>query len=1422
MCEKRYNIKSQTTFNTIVPSKLDRKLQDLGLSSSLCSWILNFLSDRRQVVRLGSTTSSPITLNTGAPQGCVLSPLLYSLYTYDCTATNNSNIIVKFADDTTVVGLITNGDETAYREEVSALTHWCQDNHLTLNVAKTKELIVDFRRCRGVHTPITINGAAVERVSSFRFLGVHLAEDLTCMDQCEDREEGVPPSKTTLCGEHESQTKAQRNPPGPPPSSVSNESNSVKDVIKRFEQKQSAEKRVDQQSSEVPSGQSAQQHQTQLDSIFMLLEDNIITFVKNELKKIQKVLSPDYPECLENQRSSSREAFVKITVDFLRRMKQEELADRLQRQCQAAVCHRNLKSALKKKFQCVFEGIAKAGNPTLLNQIYTELYITEGGTAEVNDEHEVRQIETASRKPDRPETTIRQEDIFNASPGRDEPIRTVLTKGVAGIGKTVLTQKYTLDWAEDKANQDIQFIFPFTFRELNVLKEEKFSLVELVHHFFTETKEAGIYSFEDFQVVFIFDGLDECRLPLDFHKTTILTDPRKSTSVDVLLINLIRGKLLPSARLWITTRPAAANQIPPDCVGMVTEVRGFTDPQKEEYFRKRFRGEEQASRIISHIKKARSLHIMCHIPVFCWITATVLEDVLGTREGGQLPKTLTEMYIHFLVVQAKVKKVKYDGGAETDPHWNKKNRKMIKSLGKLAFDQLQKGNLIFYESDLTECGIDIRAASVYSGVFTQIFKEERGLYQDKVFCFIHLSVQEFLAALHVHLTFIISGVNLLEERQTTSKKSKLFNKRKLQSLHQSAVNKALQSPNGHLDLFLRFLLGLSLQTNQTLLRGQLTQTGSSSQTNQQTVQYIKEKLSENLSAEKSINLFHCLNELNDRSLVEEIQQSLRSGSFSTDKLSPAQWSALVFILLSSEKDLDVFDLKKYSASEEALLRLLPVVKASNKALLSGCNLSERSCDALSSVLSSQLSCLKELDLSNNDLRDSGVKLLSAALQSPHCTLETLRLKDCGLSEISCDYLAAALESNPSYPRELDLSGTYNNLQDSGVKQLCVLLENPRCRFETLRLKDCGLSEISCDYLAAALESNPSYPRVLDLSGTYNNLQDSGMKQLCVLLGNPRCRFETLRLSHCDLPERNCEALSSGLSSQTSNLRQLDLSNINLKDSGVKLLSEGLKSPHCTLETLSLSGCLIAEEGCTSLASALSSNPSHLRELDLSYNHPGDSGMKLLSAGLKDPGWRLDTLRVEPAGVRWLRPGLRKYSCQLTIDTNTVNTKLQLSDNNRKVTHVEEVQSYPDHPDRFDVYQLLCRNGLTGRCYWEVEWRGNVYISVSYRSIRRKGDSNDCVFGYNDQSWSLSCTDGGPRSVWHNYRGTSISSSSSSSSSSSVSNRAAVYVDCPAGTLSFYRVSSDTLIHLHTFNTTFTQTLYPGFGVWSHGSSVSLC
>ncbi|XP_055798565.1 NLR family CARD domain-containing protein 3-like [Salvelinus fontinalis] len=1100
-----------------------------------------------------------------------------------------------------------------------------------------------------------------------------------------EREEGGPASKMSLSGEHDTKAKRpikQERPASPVPSCVSMKSDrSMRQPIHFREGDFSTEQRPikrkrpaspvpscvsmksdqskgrpinfregdfsteqrnqqERSESEILSGQSSQSHQTDLESIFSLLEENIMTFLKNELKMFKRILSPELPEGFESQKqdnevvdtedekqeSSAREGALNITLHVLRKMNQKELADTLEKYDLAVICQRELKSNLKKKFQCVFEGIAKQGNPTLLNKIYTELYITEGGTGEVNNEHELRQIETTTRKQARPETAIKCNDIFKPSTGQDKRVRTVLTKGVAGIGKTVSVQKFILDWAEGKANQDVQFVFSFPFRELNLMKEDKHTFTELLNHFSIETKQSGISNYDKYKVLFIFDGLDECRLPLDFQKNKICWDVTESTSVDVLLTNLIKGNLLPSALLWITTRPAAANKIPSGCVDQVTEVRGFNDPQKEEYFRKRFSDEDMASRIISHIKTSRSLHIMCHIPVFCWISAIVLEHMLKHKRE-EMPKTLTEMYTHLVVFYTKQKNEKYLGKEETGPHWNKES---ILSLGKLAFQQLVKGNLIFYEKDLKEAGIDVSEASVYSGLCTQLFKEECGLYQNKVYCFVHLSIQEFLAAVYVFLSFINNNENLMDKLQKKDKSEVTF--------YKSAVDKALRSETGNLDLFLRFLLGLSLESNQKHLQGLLTKTRSSSQSHEETVKYIKKKIRENPSPERSINLFHCLNELNDHSLVEEIQRYLRSGSLSEDELSPAQWSALVFVLLTSEKELDVFDLKKYSRSEEGLLRLLPVVNVSRAVLLSGC----------------------------------------------------------------------------------------------------------------------GVTEEGCASLVSALRSNPSH------------------------------------------------------------LRELDLSNNDLKDSGVKLLSAGLGNPHCKLETLRLSGCLVTEEGCASLVSALRSNPSHLRELDLSYNHPGDSGVRLLSAGLEDPHCRLEKLNVEHGGENTMKPGLRKYVCDLTLDLNTVHRHLSLSEENRKVTCRREDQSYPDHLERFmDCGQVLCREGLTGRCYWEVEWSGimGAVLGVTYKGISRRG-GDDCCLGWNDKSWSLICYDNS-YSACHNNNPTTIDVPSSSP------HRVGVYLDWPAGTLSFYRASSDTLTHLYTFTSTFTEPLYPGFGVCFDGDSVSL-
>ncbi|XP_060732857.1 NACHT, LRR and PYD domains-containing protein 12-like isoform X1 [Tachysurus vachellii] len=978
----------------------------------------------------------------------------------------------------------------------------------------------------------------------------------------------------------------------------------------------------------------------QLDSIFKELEHKVITLIKNELKRFRKLLSPDYPACTEREVEdekdlhSVREGALKITLHVLKNMNHTDLANTLHNKL-ASVYQPMLKSKLREKFKRINEGISQHGSSALLNEIYTELYITEGWSGDINNEHEVRQIEAASRRPATQEKPIKCNEIF-----KDMSIRTVLTKGVAGIGKTVSVQKFILDWAEGKVNQDVFFMFPLPFRELNLMKQQNLSVMKLLHHFFPEIRKLESIDCDSYKVVLIFDGLDECRLPLNFQKNEILCDVTESVSVDVLLTNLIKGNLLPSALLWITTRPGAANQIPPECVDQVTEVRGFSDPQKEEYFRKRISDQRLTNKIITHLKSSRSLYIMCHIPVFCWISATVLERMLGEAESGDIPKTLTQMFTHFLIFQIKHKDQKYHQKCDPDPQ---QTRESIMALGKLAFQQLEKGNLIFYEEDLRECGIDVRDVSVYSGVCTQIFREEFGLHLGKVFSFIHLSVQEFVAALYVFLYFISKKRNVLVKQDLKS----FIRKLNMCDLLRSSVDQALQSENGHLDLFLRFLLGLSLENNQTLLRDLMPQTGSRSHSKQETVKYIKEKIRENPSPEKSINLFHCLNELNDHSLEQEVQTYLNRGGnrrLSRTSLSPAQWSALAFVLLTSEQELDVFNLSEYDRSHECLLRLLPVVKASRRAVLCVCNLTEESCRVLSSVLSSNSSSLRELNLRGNKLQDSGVKLLSDGLKNPHCTLEILRLRWCNLTEESCRVLSSVLSSNSSSLRDLDLS--HNKLQDSGVKLLSDGLKNPHCTLEILSLCWCNLTEESCRVLSSVLSSNSSSLRELDLSD--NKLQDSGVKLLSDGLKNPHCTLEILSLCECNLTEESCRVLSSVLSSNSSSLRELDLSNNELQDSGVKLLSDGLKNPHCTLEKLRLRRCDLTEESCRVLSSVLSLNSSSLRELDLRVNKLQDSGVKLLSDGLKYPHCTLEILRLR-------RCDLTEESCRVLCSVLSSNS-----------------------------------------------------------------------------------------------------------------------------------------------------------------------
>ncbi|XP_041960938.1 NACHT, LRR and PYD domains-containing protein 3-like isoform X2 [Alosa sapidissima] len=912
----------------------------------------------------------------------------------------------------------------------------------------------------------------------------------------------------------------------------------------------------------------------------------------------------------------------------------------------------NHKASLKRRFENISEGIIKPGDEILLSKIYTELYITEGESEGVNKDHEVWEVESASRRQTTEDTPINCNDIFKPLPGQEKHIRTVMTKGVAGIGKTVSVQKFILDWTDGVANQDVDFMFPLPFRELNLVRGDQYSLHKLLLDFHPELNELKDgEGYKDCQVVFIFDGLDESRLTLDLEQNSKLSDVKQTSSVDVLMTSLIQRTLLPSALIWITSRPAAASQIPAQYIDQVTEVRGFNDPQKEEYFRKKISDENQANRIISHIKVSRSLHIMCHIPVFCWIAATVLQQMLEKKNIKYIPKTLTEMFIHFLLIQTTRKDQKYHGGTKANQKkLLESQREMLLKLAELAFKSLENGNLMFYEEDLQKCGIGVPEASVYSGMCTEIFKEESVFHQKKVYCFVHLSVQEFLAALYVFHSYMTENLEALKSFINDKYRHRhdpspsvvsclsmlsLRSQDHLQVLLKSAVDKALESRNGHLDLFLRFLMGISLESNQRLLKGLLNCTHSMSKSIKEICQYIKKLNREDLSPERCINLFHCLFEMNDHSMQKEIQNYLSSPKNINREWSPAHCSAMAHMLLMSEEVLEEFDLKKYNTSDEGRRRLLPALRFCTKARLAYCKLTHKSGEDVASILQSP-NFLIELDMSHNDLGDSGIQLLAKGLSSPHCKLHTLRLSDC----------------------------------------------------------------------------------------------------------------------------------------------------------------------------------FISEKGCGFLASALTSNPSHLKELDLSYNHPGESGLELLSARQKDPVCKLEILKTDHASLNRARPRLLIYASELTLDPNTAYRYLSLSVGNRKVTCVRDEQPYPDHPERFDRwFQVLCRESLSGRCYWEAEWSGDgAGIAVTYKSIKRKGGDNDIIMGCNAKSWSLNCT---PDSylVWHNNNYTAIPAPSS------CSRRVGVYLDWPAGTLSFYSVSSDTLTHLHTFHSTFTEPLCPGF--WTV-SSMSLC
>uniref|UniRef100_A0A673IZT6 B30.2/SPRY domain-containing protein n=1 Tax=Sinocyclocheilus rhinocerous TaxID=307959 RepID=A0A673IZT6_9TELE len=744
-----------------------------------------------------------------------------------------------------------------------------------------------------------------------------------------------------------------------------------------------------------------------------------------------------------------------------------------------------MKSRMMRDSEWILEG--SASKSVSLNKIYTQLFIINDESDPINREHEIRQIETTHDLNTSAQTVINYNQILQPPTDENRTIKTVLTKGIAGIGKTFAVQKFVLDWASGESNQDLEFVFLFPFRELNLVEEEKRSLFDLICVFYPEFRETRQIPewICNRKVLFILDGLDEYKKVLKF-QNDLLSDVTKEATVDVLLVNLLRGKLLPSAHVWITSRPVAAGQLPSEIFihGYITQIRGFTDEQKQEYFGKQFENPEQRKEVLRHLKSQKSLWILCHIPLFCWISSVVLKDLIENQNKyRKMPSNLTEMYIHYLLIQTGLSHKKYQVEELSQQDALQTHKEVIMKLAALAYWQLkEQNNAIFREEDLKKYDITVEEASQYPGVITCVSKCTFGYKKTKLFSFVHLSVQEFFAAMFAFQEFLSGKQDSLE--LIKAKKRQNSN---LCDFIKNLIDEALESKNGHLDLFNCFVFGISCDSSRQLLEGFLPSVCSrSSDDHRKVATYIKSLKRKGLSSERCIGLVRCLVELKNQSVLEEMQELLVRSQCRAP-LTPFQCTLLAFQFVISDTKLDEVDLRKYNISLDGFQRFSPAITRFRKALLKGSSLTEQHCGILTRYLTSPNSHLTHLDLSHNALGLSALKQLSTALCDPNCLIEILNLSHNNFQSQDMEQIRDVLSGENVNLRVLDLSD--NPLQDPGVDILSAGLQSPNCHLQVLKLSGCQIKE-GVSTLALSLKDN-SYLRELDLR--YNDLGNIGQE-----------------------------------------------------------------------------------------------------------------------------------------------------------------------------------------------------------------------------------------------------------------------------------------------------------------------------------------
>ncbi|XP_072348218.1 NACHT, LRR and PYD domains-containing protein 3-like [Scyliorhinus torazame] len=905
------------------------------------------------------------------------------------------------------------------------------------------------------------------------------------------------------------------------------------------------------------------------------------------------------------------------------------------------------KKVLRERVKYLIEYTSRPGEKVLLTEKFTSLWITDGDCSAISQRHEVMDIEAKSRRATCDAPSLDYTEIFSCPQQLHKPPRITLTKGLAGIGKTICVHMFVHDWATSSAALDFDFLFMFPFRELNLLSGSKLSVTQLVQRYYPHIeKAASLLKDPGIKSLFIFDGLDESRLRLDFGKSPEIGDPEHAMRLRVLLVNLIRGNLLPHASVWITSRPGAARQIPAPHIDRMTEIQGFRDEEKEEYFYKNCKG--RAEEILASVKRQPSLFTMCYVPAFCWILATVLEHAMKSFSETNLrargPKTITEVYSNFLIVMIMYHQDKQGHGVserEKISDLLRAKRPAILSLGRLAFHCLKAQKLAFSQKDLERFGVD--PSLLCEGFCKEILLEEEPIFQHKAYVFMHLTMQEYFAALYVFLLHQTGQHPSLLTMGLTKKIRVLFSRPSFSDVCRSACKKAAWSQSGHLDLFLRFLCGLSTGRNLQLLQGLSSEGVSRREDTGRTAVYIQKTLHRDIAPERCLNLLYCLNELNDGGIADRLKESLREGALATGDLQATEYSAIAYVLQTSSCDMQEFDITDFTFTDEVLWRILPVAKLFRTIKLVGKNVTNHLMNFLGALLILSRSQVQELRLEDTEVSVTAMKQLCVALKNPDCKLQKISLSGTYFNRRSWEDLTAVIKKKYTVST-LDLSFTFP--EHPAITLLAAALKDRECRLQTLILVNNDLDIPCCAELASGLSKNQS---LVELNLSHNQLKDLHVMPLFGALKEPKCKLQTLHLNHNMISSSSCQALVPVLT-QNQALLSLSLTNNKLRNAGVQILCSALKSQDCKLQKLSLRHNSLTYDCCEELAFAVKEN-SGLLELDIGANRITDSGVALLCQVPETKNSKMQCLRVS---LNDLSASCCQDLASLLVELRTIN------------------------------------------------------------------------------------------------------------------------------------------------------------------------